>query len=116
MFPPALLLCVPAHQRDLGSCCFPNLNPCWLPLDAIPTVPFLQDTGSPKTLPTIFGGILACMPNYLRPWGPGTAWWSQRHSGLGDSSTALGLIHLSLLYLSQAWAECLCGVPSDGSW
>lgn len=106
------------RQRDLdlpwGSCCFPILSLCWLPSDAIPTIPFLQDTGSPKTLPAFLGGSLACTPNYLRPWGRGAAWESQW--GPGDSSTALGQIHLSLLYLSQAWVEGPCGVPSDSSW
>lgn len=71
--------------------------------------------GAPKPSPH-FWGSLACTPNYLRPWGPGAAWGSQWQWGLGDSSTALSLIHLSLLYLSQAWAEGPCNVPSDCSW
>lgn len=71
--------------------------------------------GAPKPSPHFLGSV-ACTPNYLRPWGPGAAWGSRWQWGLGNSGTAFSLIHLSLLYLSQAWAEGPCSVPSDGSW
>lgn len=56
-----------------GSCCFPILNQCWLPSDAIPTTSFLQDIGSPKTLPTFFGRESCLHAQLPQALGPGSS-------------------------------------------
>lgn len=100
-------LCQPARgtQTSPRVLLLPHPQPVLAPLRCNTNHPVLQDIGSPKTLPTFSGGSIACTPNYLRPWGRGAAWGSQWQWVLGDSGTTLGQIHLSPLYLSQAWVE-----------
>lgn len=106
--PPAPLF-VPACQRDLDLplrvLLLPHPQPVLAPFRCNTNHPVPAGYREPQNPPHFFWGSIACTPNYLRPWGRGAAWGSQWQWGLGESGTTLGQIHLSLLYLSQAWAE-----------
>lgn len=113
-----------------GSHCFPT--PCrgrtptraGSPPDAIPTIPFLQDMGSPKTLPALLGRGLACMGYPQLPqasrlgWGQGAARGSRWRWGLGDGGITLSRNHFSFLYLGRALAgrNVPHAVPGTGGW